>query len=667
MEFPKYEHKYLSVFDNNDDYEEQTSVIHECNWSAIRDPNQTKEDENDYYPSVRHTNEDNKYVMKWYSSDELKKKFALEITWGYYGFEWVDYEYNGEILKGGNLYTIKEITKVPTIADGYRLQHINNFLNTQRKVTEIEWFDTSNIISAKNAFIGKTNGLKINIYNWNKLEDATSMFDGTKLEYPENINIINMPLLKIADNLFSSTKNTANKPYLAQNVKYNFGENVLSLNGTFAYHIINVKNNTYIDLLKERFINPNFKNCISFNKLFNNNEIISSFDEYTSITLDFNLYDGEYDENKLIDLSYCFTNLKVSGKIIPTLNIIHNNNISINYLFSSSSFFNNSVYNRKVYFSNINKIKSCKGAFNSCTLYHYLPIDRIIPNCDMEDLYSNTTIKFNGEFDFSPNGEITSPEHKYNIFSNAKIPENFIFKNINKLYNISLKNIKFDNPIIFNYDLSDEVDYIETRGITFSHSNILGLKDQSIDINYDYSTASDISKNNINDSLSIFDHCANIDFTDANFIINFNIRVFESIPCYLFAGCSSMITTPILKGTIESQGWETLFNSCPNLKYIRGEELDFNTRIYGYYFKLNNCPELIDFKFKSIRIEGHGIDFTNCTKLNISSLYSTLMAENSNIGAIIIMKNVFDQYTEEEKASLINKINTINIIENESE
>ena len=266
MEFPKYEHKYLSVFDNNEDYEKQTAVIEECNWSAIRDPNQTDTDKKDYYPSVRTTNEDNKYVMNWYSSDELKKKFALEITWGYYGFEWVDYEYNGEILKGGNLYTIKEITKVPSVADGYRLQHINNFINTQTKVAEVEWFDTSNIISAINAFYGLTTVL-LHIDKWDNLEDATKLFYCVKtINYGDNITEILMPKLKNGSYMFAGDSKTYKT--FKTNVKHSIGADITDMDFIFSYNTLLLENNKHIDIFKTFFNEPDFKNCLNYSYIF---------------------------------------------------------------------------------------------------------------------------------------------------------------------------------------------------------------------------------------------------------------------------------------------------------------------------------------------------------------------------------------------------------------
>ena len=71
MELPKYEHKYLSVFDSMTEYNDNKKNFEECNISVITSPNQTETDKRDYYPSVRTTNEDNQKTIEFYTTDEL--------------------------------------------------------------------------------------------------------------------------------------------------------------------------------------------------------------------------------------------------------------------------------------------------------------------------------------------------------------------------------------------------------------------------------------------------------------------------------------------------------------------------------------------------------------------------------------------------------------------
>lgn len=682
MEFPKYEHKYLSVFDNNEDYEEQTAVIHECNWSAIRDPNQTEEDENDYYPSVRPTNEDNKYVMKWYSSDELKKKFALEITWGYYGFEWVDYEYNGEILKGGNLYTIKEITKVPTIADGYRLQHINNFLNTQTKVTEIERFDTSNIISAAKSFykgyVDNTTPIAIHINNWPSLENATEMFYGVdSIIYDENI--INMPNVKIIDGMFAAQqyRNSINyyiKYFKNDNIKYKLGNSVISANNLFAGNILKVYERNTINVLDEYFKDYNFINCLDFSYLLSGSLLQVSRDSVDECNIIIDLKDGEFNENKVISLDSALYRLDIKNRnLLPIIIIdfIYNNNIIIKDLMMSSdlSFINDGDLIR---FSDINKIKDCTNAFYGITFNYFIPIDRIIPNCIMTKVYNIARINFAGEFDYAPNDEYYTKDDiiGQDIFYSATINKDFIFKNVDRLYHCFFNDIEFSEPIVFNYDLiNNNISYDSPRYVTFANSNIAGIKDQELSITYKVGNYSDKKDPLFLTTCKMFEGCAYIDFTNSNFTLNLDIATSYGgfFELTMFKGCSSMKTTPILKGKLQDDyAIKDIFKDCTSLEEIRGEELELyeDSTNMDYGINLSTSPNL-----KYIRLKGIGkcLNLQNCTMLDKDVLYNTFMNNTKILNEIKLMKNVFDQYTEEEKNTLLNKISIINVVENESE
>ena len=181
-EITNYESKYITFFENEEQYNNKESSFEEVNWSAIKG---NEDDIEDYYPSERETNDDDNYLMNYYKNDELTTKFFLETVWGYFGWNWVDYDYkdsdgNVTTLKGGNFYNIHDMSKVYSIADGYRLQHINDFLKYAQNVEEIEYFDTSNIISAKKAFYYDdqyyVKPLILHNSNFNSLKDAEYMF-----------------------------------------------------------------------------------------------------------------------------------------------------------------------------------------------------------------------------------------------------------------------------------------------------------------------------------------------------------------------------------------------------------------------------------------------------------------------------------------------------------
>ena len=667
MEFPKYEHKYLSVFDNNEDYEEQTTVIEECNWSAIRDPNQTDVDKKDYYPSVRPTNEDNKYVMNWYSSDELKKKFALEITWGYYGFEWVDYEYNGEILKGGNLYIIKEITKVPTVADGYRLQHINNFLNTQSKVTEIEWFDTSNIVSAVHAF-SAVNKLLLNISEWKKLEDATNMFNNVnELSYAENITTVDLPKVKIIDYMFSAKRYTQSVSYYEKifnsSVKYKITNAITSAAHLFEGNIIKLIDKPVINLFEEYFTNIDFSNCLNFEDLLSYAKFSTTYPmPIEEATININFYDGDFDENKIINLNRLLYGLHYNNNAnIPqiTINIINNNYISIREFCAAANIFKKK--NDKIIFSDINKIKDCYHAFSTITFNYDIPIKHVIYGCNMEGIYYQATINVATEFDFSPNNIF----YTYNdfickdAFLYAKINKDFIFKNVDKLYHCYFDNITFSEPIFFDYDLvSEDNIYDKPRHITFKNTNITGIKDQELIIKYDPNNSSKWNSS----TGYLFNNCKYIDFSNSNVILNISCTNNNQYIRF-FNNCSSMIKTPILKGTMQLDYYaQDMFTGCISLEEIDGEDLKIS-RFSNYVLNLSTCVNLKYIRLKEMYC---GLNLQNCTKLDSAVLYNTL-SKNTHDSDLTIMKNVYDQFSDEQKTILIGLFPSINIVENETE
>lgn len=243
---PKIKTQYITLFNDEESYNAAKDDFTEVNWSAVKNAEHPDAVITPYQPSTRETHgfepvdgetvkPDSAKRMFYYTFDHIFKTFFLEIIWGYSGWEWKDYEYNGTILKGGNLYKVKEITEVPSIPDGYRLQHINNFLNSQDKVTHVCWFDTSNIISMQNAFasgkkntpftldcydfpnVEKVNGafkdLELRIIDDHTLflgkvieaasSEDDSAFYGIRIDNPDHIPSFNMPLLTSANYILS--------------------------------------------------------------------------------------------------------------------------------------------------------------------------------------------------------------------------------------------------------------------------------------------------------------------------------------------------------------------------------------------------------------------------------------------------------------------------------
>ena len=229
---PELKHKWIKIYDT-----EEQRLNEEENWQdnyeeccVSVDKNSLAGDSNkeEYQYSVRTTNNDNEKKGTYYNIEIPHYWAGLEIIWGYFGWEYIDYEYNGQKLKGGNLFKKIECTTVKTIPDGLKLQHINNFLGSQNKITKIEYFDNTNIISAENLvgyinnnFYNNFRETTIYIDNWPNVINAKGMFQNAKWNINNNevlistirLYIINLPNAKDCSYLFylSSSNSNDNK------------------------------------------------------------------------------------------------------------------------------------------------------------------------------------------------------------------------------------------------------------------------------------------------------------------------------------------------------------------------------------------------------------------------------------------------------------------------
>lgn len=191
IEKPDIKHKYITLFDTEEEFNAAYPDFEEVNWSDVAYPQERPDNYrtsrrlsnmyakdtppdykfdnvDDFVPEDAVREEDKTYadahkIATYNDEDDIRKTFFLEIVWGYSGWEWHDYErvigtdpdtegLITETLKGGNLYKIKEIQTVPHIIDGHRLQHINDLLNSQNQVTKVAGFNTENLIAANRAF-----------------------------------------------------------------------------------------------------------------------------------------------------------------------------------------------------------------------------------------------------------------------------------------------------------------------------------------------------------------------------------------------------------------------------------------------------------------------------------------------------------------------------------
>lgn len=228
--FPTLEHKWIKLYNSSEeqqqDYEAGNYI--ECCYWIIKDPTAGESNELTYQYSVRTTNNDNEKLGHYYSVEETDNWSGLEIIWGYFGWEFIDYEYKGEQLLGGNFFEKLTTSEVRTITDGDRLQHINNFLGSQNSITVINTFDNSNIISAMNLNgyrpTDTNRQLTCHIINWNNVENAYGMFQNMQVTFDNNV--LNLPKAIDCSYIFNSVSGntiTFNWSFpLAENLSYAF-------------------------------------------------------------------------------------------------------------------------------------------------------------------------------------------------------------------------------------------------------------------------------------------------------------------------------------------------------------------------------------------------------------------------------------------------------------
>ena len=148
INLPVLQHQYIRLYNTEEEYNTDNTRPQEICYSDIKDNNITEDDAKEYQYSIRTTNNDNLIKGKYYDTDDIRLDAGLEIIWGYFGWQWTDFELNGETLKGGNFVQSRVMNTVKYIADSNRLQHINDFLKYVPNVKKIEEFDISTIKSA---------------------------------------------------------------------------------------------------------------------------------------------------------------------------------------------------------------------------------------------------------------------------------------------------------------------------------------------------------------------------------------------------------------------------------------------------------------------------------------------------------------------------------------
>lgn len=678
-DIPKIIHKYISLFDNEEAYNAAFSNFEEVNWSAIKPSVGSEETPDKYRASRRLSNmyrknnppsykfdniddfvlgnkqvveiqddETKKLVIKEtkiyadaayiakhntngniinnFTPDTIRKTFFLEIIWGIFGWEWHDYEriigINEEtrediieVLKGGNLYKIKEVKTVPHIIDGYRLQHINDLLNSQNKVTKVEGFNTSNIIAANRAF--KRIDL---VRTWDDVLEC-HFVDG----YTQDGDFGNHPFgyanpitgenllenLLEADGIFYNNKiymyegdflNTI--PITIPNIEsidrfYSYGAytdglqfkmpSLITFTNAFKMAMFNKSNINFNNIL----IGDTLKRITNFNGFLAGVSIYDTESDNHTVNLD--LTSSLVDSATQIDLSHFAEWIgprDYGHRVNDGRNIIADSVINISLNFKNpvdlSYGFANISRNKYITYDgqsnignngyskinlNLNSkeayVRSLDYAFINNIFANVLQIDRWLnPNCSENYIYQGSTFNVSVEYDFSPTNTINEFIGQFNDCTfNVQHSNGYFadFDGCDAVKNFTFENVKFGDNVnkIFPYTIHSVTLYDENtkyRNISFKGSQISKLINNSV-LYLDYCTDAKYWKSSgrAENNLNPFFGCANVDFADNRLDIYYKDRIYSQQPIggenrtiFNFTGNKAMTVTPHIHMTIDA-------------------------------------------------------------------------------------------------------------------
>lgn len=582
---------------------------------------------------------------------------------------------------GGNLYKVKEIETVRSIIDGYRLQHINNFLNSQDKITLVEKFDTSNIICANNAFarliypegsnytpnsslFSTYLGLTLNITEFPKVVEANKMFRCTKLYIKDNIPL-SFPKL------------------VAVNQFYSVGE----ITDNLSFDIPNIEELTYAFMLA-KFTNTN----ININSLFNNGfskirslkglmrgAVIYCFNindsadikESANATITLDLTSSEISEDSVIDLSYAFSFIKLPRDSYGTpacygdltININFNKPINLEGCFEYISRTSDWIVNQQFddatilrfigdcfkrlhldFVTDPNRIpliKSLDYTFRGNRFIEIIPIEYTFPNATDNSIYSNCIFDADVNYDFSPNQIINeSSDQFYGCTFNGEVT----FQHVDYLKSVLFSGITFKDepkefPCIINND-SLVYDGSRYRWMWFGGSQFTGFKDTALYVKCDYNRADYIgeAQNNYNHhggQWNPFYKMPYVDFSE-DFHLYFEPFYMERLQdrIFDFKSNTAMTRTPHIHFTVSNDGdpvnAQVTFNFENLVNLIEVNMEDFNPYCQSYvdsnYVNCKGCENLVYFRVGSDTspVYRPSYDLEKCAKLDIPTLEGTL-------------------------------------------
>ena len=643
INLPVLQHQYIRLYNTEEEYNNDKTRPQEICYSDIKDNNVTEDDAKEYQYSIRTTNNDNLIKGKYYDTDDIRLDAGLEIIWGYFGWQWTDFELNGEILKGGNFVQSRVMNTVKYIVDSNRLQHINDFLKYVPNVKKIEEFDISTIKSAS--------------YLCN-ITDRTMAFTVPAFLFNLN-NIINTN-----DTLFYFNSSNNNIICEAETLQLH---NIVVLN----YPIFNAGNSNIKGITK-----------IEFGKLTNwINEI-----NYVLLPCAKNIIDKQLTSG-------------IEKAIVNNTDIISGiENVVFNY--------NNDddVIKYPIYANSITNIKPINFIDNKWNGYFYfqtgtgdceLNIDLSVPlHTYIYFLYCYTNIIGNiyiAVKNITPENKSHIKSQKFYLIYKS---DNNIDAGIIQKFDIGEQND--DNKTYLNYN-SDNLFEFEnsypTLYITSTFNNFLfNFTKASIDLYIKYINTSVINlyykngvNNNINIDITIETNNQDINSNTINFVNQDFLYNTFTLNClhlnnnellYVYANYITLRNFSndiIIKSGLTANIYTNSNNVTIDYNLINGASINNNVKniILG-----ENCTYLWSLEITVLNIEN--IIITNTTRyyaLEIDKItditkkdifYNMIYTKCNNTSKILYINTVlYNSYTDEEKNNIISKWDSINVITND--
>ena len=676
---PKIIQKYITVFPDEDSYDEAYPNFEEVNLSDVDYPEATPdayrlsrrlsnmyhknnppkymfdnindtvtEGDKTYHADAKH---EAKYRAADFDDGHIRNTYFLEIVWGYSGWEWKDYERiigtdeeTGEditeVLKGGNLYKIKAIKTVPTIIDGKRLQHINDFLNSQNEVIKVSSFNTDNLIAINRAFkrVIQKNGYDailectLNLYNFPKVVEADHAFFNNKIIVVEN-NPINMPLLEEVDYLYSQGAYTNGLKFRMDNLKkmtnmfrssyfkqstINFNDiligntlkNINDFNGflfmsSFYQEADEVETTISLDLTGSNVSQETIINLSKFASLVgtnDHNQNTGFTDRKLVINLDF---------NNLVDLSYGIAGALNADKLGP-YKLLYDNS-------TTSGWYRNGAFkNIEFNINNKNNLVRSVKYFGAANTYNTIVpfTSRLNDNCLDDFIYYNAIFNIPVTYDFSPS---TIINYSNGQFRGASLVNGFTFSHIDSLKSLDFRSARFPDNTIFPYVLNNasytyNEDGSRHQNFSFANTNLKGFVVQDFYLKFgdrnDNSTVYDGNTSHYWYDLcnSAFSGMSNVDFTENHKLYiksvnstNYNYNKGDmTFDLTLFNGCFAMTETPDIYFTLDATdkvsnaiyfNMASMFTGCNNLVKVNMEHFEIIGTIDGS--RLGTAIELV--------------------------------------------------------------------------